>query len=297
MSYDLFFKGRDAAAAPRTAAEFTQYFSSRPRYRVDGTQAWYGNPDTGVSFSFQLVEADQPEDGAEDADMAEPDAWAHFELAYARPHFFALEAIEELTAFVAAFDLVVDDPQAEESGVGEFVAARFIANWTAGNQAAVSAIELPEGARFSTLPAATLEAVWRWNFRREAFQQELGAKIFVPRIVFFKRGERPQSGIVWTDAIPAVLPQTDFVVLWRERLAPRKFFMRATDFVVVDWSVIAPFVSSFPRTETPLPFYTLRYEKPPTALLDFVTGQPPSTVKPEALRHEHVLSDELAARA
>lgn len=47
MSYDLFFKGRDAAAAPRTAAEFTQYFSSRPRYRVDGTQAWYGNPEIG----------------------------------------------------------------------------------------------------------------------------------------------------------------------------------------------------------------------------------------------------------
>ena len=51
MSYDLHFANGDDGRA-MTEEGFATYFSSRPLYELNGSQAWYSNDDTGVYFSF-----------------------------------------------------------------------------------------------------------------------------------------------------------------------------------------------------------------------------------------------------
>jgi hypothetical protein len=51
MSYDLDFSVREGS--PEISdEEFAAYFKGRRHYRLNDTQAWYENEDTGVYFSF-----------------------------------------------------------------------------------------------------------------------------------------------------------------------------------------------------------------------------------------------------
>src|SRR4030095_11660757 len=88
-------------------------------------------------------------------------------------HTFGREAEPVVTDFVRNFDLLVDDPQSEGMGQGEYSPEGFLRGWNAGNAAGYRALfemqarEDPAGIEYDALPAADREAVWRWNYGKE----------------------------------------------------------------------------------------------------------------------------------
>lgn len=223
---------------------------------------------------------------------------AAFNLNYFRPPFFALEAFDEVAAFVAACDLVVDDPQLSGMGRGELDRDGFLAGWNAGNRFAHGAIVAQHEVKsFHGRPEATLLAIWEWNRARRALQERIGSGVFVPRIAFFEIGGALRSGAVWPDALPVLLPEVEVVVVGRQELAPRRFLSRHPDVVALEWESVAGALAGFARVEGAVAHRALTYRHPPGELVRFVRELAPGREKIRAVPLDEVLSAELLAAA
>lgn len=209
MSYDLFFLPKTENRS-LDLKSFTEYFCDRRNYSIQDNHTWYSNEDTGVYFCFDF----EAENHDCDSEADEPYI-ASFNLNYYRPHIFGLEAEPEISAFVKEFDLLIDDPQLEGMGRGEFTRQGFLHAWNHGNKFGYKAILSQKGqtAVNSCLKSKEIERYWNWNFRRKDLQQELGENIFVPKIMFSSMDDKISSYIVWTEFYPIALPKTDFVLL------------------------------------------------------------------------------------
>ncbi|MDD5260259.1 MAG: hypothetical protein PHD76_00260 [Methylacidiphilales bacterium] len=128
MSYDLYF------TSPKISREeFTSYFRSRSSYEVSDQQALYQNQDTGVYFSFDYTESEPVDEGAIKSSAA-------FNLNFYRPHFFALEAVDEVTAFVEHFKFLIHDPQNDGMENGPYSPEVFLKGWNHGNEFGYAAV-------------------------------------------------------------------------------------------------------------------------------------------------------------
>lgn len=286
MSYDLFLHSSPAQA---DSAWFAQYFSGRPHYEVSESQAFYENSDTGVYFTFELLEPTDDEGGL---------AGIAFNLNYFRPHTFALEALPELEAFAAEFRPAVEDPQVEGMEEGTFSAEGFLSGWSAGNRFAVRAIlSQQEDHEVFTKPADELERIWKWNYQRQHRQTQLEDSMFVPSISFLKVGAGVGSISVWPDAIPIALPQTDYVLIGRDELSSADLGPDDLDLTLVPWKEVDPLVSAAPSQSDPLRYYLLEYDFAPDAIVDFVTGLSRQTEPLKGVPADQVLDAELVAEA
>lgn len=316
MSYDLYFLRRQEFA-PVSASDIVGYFRGRPHYSVEETQCWYQNEDTGVCFSFDYHSGeDEPADSeAEDdvdagetieeiADGLEP-VELSFNINYFRPHYFGLEAEHELSALIERFSLLVDDPQNEGMGRGEYSREGFLRGWNAGNlfghraclksmQDAQRPIDSP---RLDALPAAKLEAMWSWNYQRAQLQRELGDDVFVPPIRLVRSDGLPKTFVVWGDAIPEALPQVDLYVLVRDELAPRRLFRKSQDACLVEADAVRPLMSRARRVEAAPPYHLFRYGQPPRVIIEFFQSRKPLAGKLDGLANDKVLTQETLDRA
>ena len=302
MSYDLRFLVRADRSPPGPDA-IREHFRSRRWYEDQGSQLWYANEDTGVYFSFDVGAAEErepdPDDPAESIDDGLVPADLSFNINYFRPHVFGLEAAEELAALAARFSLLVDDPQVGGMGRGAFTSEGFLAGWNAGNRAGHRALLASgheghaPGAHHS-LPAATLERIWRWNHDRERFQEALG-NVFVPRISFLQRDDRLQTFVVWGDAIPVALPDVDLLVLVRDELAPRRLFRRKRDLCLVATSDAEPVLRLGRRVDGPSA-HTL-FERVHLKAVDFFRSRAPFAAQLDGLAQDQVLTRELLEEA
>lgn len=273
MSYDLFLKSESATL---TEDHFESYFSARPHYTLNSSQAFYENEDTGVYFSFDYA----------------PDEMGvvAFNLNYYRPHFFGLEAAPEVGAFIAAFNLTIDDPQTDGMGEGPFSVDGFIRGWNAGNRFGYRAI-LSRDDRPATqvYPTSELERIWRWNLNRAALQNRMGEALFVPKFMFFKGGTQARSAVVWPDACPIFMPKADIVIVLRDELSS------STDreVTVVEWPEIQSVVKVFPVDEEHGHF-RLDYEATPASVVRFIRALPIVPQEPDSgLAYDSVLNAEL----
>lgn len=285
MSYDLHFRfrpdGRHVAGS-----EILAYFKARAGYECTETQAWYSNETTGVYFSFEVGERTLDEDLGDEAPLPDPDAApVSFNINYYRPHFFGLEAEPELSALVGHFDLLVSDPQVSGMGDGEYSPQGFVSGWNAGNtfgyRAAGASLEEEKP---HLLPTAVLERIWRWNYTREKRAAALGDDPYVPRIFHFQADGRLQSGIVWGDAMPILIPQVDLILAPREKLAPRRLFRAQKDKVLCTWGEIAPLLSTFPQVDDYLPAWRLFYREIPRAIEAFFRSLKPLPDAPAGMK-------------
>lgn len=280
MSYDLYFIPRTGSQPP-TGDDFVAYFQSRPLYASRDGQAWYSNEDTGVYFSFELAEAD-PET---------PAAWASFNLNFNRPHFFALEALPEVEAFVHAFGSMVDDPQIDGMGEGEFDSEKFLVGWSRGN--AVACKTLGSGVTPHTRPTVELEAMWRWNLGRAAVQAAAGESIFVASFMFIEADRGVKSAVVWSDEIPVLLPRADSVVLYRDVYAPRRLFRRRPEVLVLAWSALEPLLRAYPLRSGVMEYHELAYDAPPPDIRALFSDTATRPQRPKVVAAEAVLNAEL----
>ena len=286
MSYDLFF------TEPKiTLQQFEDYFADRDNYKVEKTQAWYANEDTGVYFSFDYE--DEP-----DEDPEAPSFIVSFNLNYYRPHVFALEAEPEIQAFVNQFGFKIHDPQAEGMGDGPYSTEGFIRGWNQGNEFGYSSImtqAVPDA--IHTRPKEELEAIWTWNFARKNIQNTFGENVFVPKIMYMKINDKIQSFAIWPDAIPTLIPQVDVLVIPRQELAPRRLFRKKGDMCIVPSDIALPILKSFKSDEYPMPAYLLSYASPPTDVSAFVKSLKPYVKKIEGVAMDQVLNRELIEKA
>lgn len=317
MSYDLFFlvpKSRE----PISAEAFEDYFANRKGFEVKNDQAWYRNENTGVYFVFDYGEpelddeiSDEFDDGFDDdAEHVEDDlhsANVMFNLNYFRPHIFGLEAEPEVSQFVAHFDLQVDDPQTSGMGRGDYSPNGFLEGWNAGNAFGFTAIIAnmqKEGmqplAELHTLPTDEIERHWRWNYYSDQLQDSLGEEVFVPHVVFVLSDGKLQSAVVWGDAIPITLPNTDLILMVRDELAPKRGFFRrkAQDFCIAQTASALKQLKDFEyRTDHDEPYHLLRYDNPPADVLQFFENAEADTSEKQVVAIDQILNREAIEQA
>jgi hypothetical protein len=293
MSYDLFFKPRHGSF---TADDFTRYFCDRPNYKCEGSQAWYGNEDTGVYFVFELQTELEP-DLEHDDEVLE-----HFPVAlninYLRPSYFIFEAEPEVTAFVAHFDLLISDPQMEGMGEGEYNAEKLLSGWKCGNEFGYTAILKDESSRsgISHLPTEQLHKAWRWNYARSQLQERIGESKFVPRIMFMNLGGSTVTAAVWPDGIPVVVTPVDYLCVPRKELAPTKFFRKKEDTTFVTWDAALPMLVKH-GIKNEDGSISLNYMTPPTDVVKFVKALPTEGRAVTSLAADRVLDREIYERS
>ena len=202
MSYDLYFQSSKALSLD----EVRSYFAGQPLFTVSAKRAHSENEATGVYFGFDFTDA--PSEGR---------LPVAFHMNYYRPHVFGLEAEPVLTAFVEHFQLTVDDRQSR--GKAAYSPAEFLDAWNYGNRCGYHAILRSEPAGPPTLPAAKIEAIWRWNRMKDRAVEHLVDRAgevppcFVPTVMLFKTAAPVvQTVIVWDGAMPIAIPEVDLVV-------------------------------------------------------------------------------------
>lgn len=292
MSYDLYFKPRNGSFSEE---HFHAYFRDRPNYKCEGSQAWYGNEDTGVYFVFELQTEQSPEE-----DDDEP--IEHFPVAlninYLRPSYFIFEAEPEVTAFVKHFDLLVSDPQMEGMGDGEYNAEKLLSGWNCGNEFGYTSILRDENNRssISHLPTEQLHNAWRWNWSRSQVQARVGESKFVPRIMFMNLGGSTVTAAVWPDGIPVVVTHVDYLCVPRKELAPTKFFRKKEDTTFVAWGKALPVLLEH-GTQNGDGSISLTYMTPPSDVVKFVRSLPTENRPVAGLSADRVLDREIYKRS
>lgn len=279
MSYDLDLYFKPAVSRSR----ILQYFTARKRYTVEEDNAVYQNPDTGVYFFMRFC-------CARSILLQKNVVAAEFEINYHPPSFLGTEAEIELSAFVAAFQPRIQDPQMRGMGEGPYSGEGFLNGWNFGNVfgARVGRSDNPDR-NITSMPADRLRAAWAWNYRL-AEHQRRNPDCFVPTIRFF-RIDRPANTVVaWGDGMPVLLPKVDHVLVGRSTSGEPRFGL-------VPWSEVAEIIdrAGFDTTNDPL---KLAYSTTPPLIANWVAHMPTVDVGAlERLRADQILDDELVAAA
>ncbi|MBW2257802.1 MAG: hypothetical protein JRI25_24815, partial [Deltaproteobacteria bacterium] len=137
---------------------------------------------------------------------------------------FALEAVEDVAAFVDAFGLEVEDPQVEGMGEGPFTVEGFLSGWRAGNRFAHQAIT-SQHTDYTILhkPAAINRAVAAWNRVREYYMDWMGTVEmrggFAPTVIYVKPEDAPDevlTAAIWSEGMACALPEVDLIIAINE---------------------------------------------------------------------------------
>lgn len=283
MSYDLYFIDPEISLQ-----EFQSYFESRSNYNVENTQAWYANEDTGVYFCFDYSGESEEAPEGHNGNVS-------FNLNFYRPHFFALEAEPEVRDFVNHFGLMIHDPQMHGMGEGKYDTEGFLRGWNHGNEFGYNAVlnsEAPPEIIHSR-SGDELESIWQWNFNRKRIQNTFGEAVFVPRIMFIRIDGSVLTAAVWPDAIPALIPQVDALVIPRYELAPRRLFRKKEDMCIVAIKKAFPLLEPFRAEGYAMPAFTLSYTAAPVDLSSFVKSLKPNAGQAEGVANDQVLNREL----
>jgi hypothetical protein len=224
MSYDIYFCRNEP-----TELHFDEVVSwSRryPQFREEGeSQLIYENPDTGVYF---LLEWSAPTEGQESSiPSGVYDTGLSLNLNYARPTFFALEAMPIVEALAAHFRVTMFDPQREPS-VGIFSSEQLVESWSKSNQGAVESLAKGNDTFFRLSPDTSTRFWTYMNGDYPRLKQELeGPDVFVPKLflISHKDSKKTETAIAWTLGIHLVVPRTDWIVV----VFPKSFWRRETE--------------------------------------------------------------------
>jgi hypothetical protein len=300
MSYDLWLKPRSGVVKLEA---FMTYFNGRQHYKANNSEVFYENDYTGVYFSFSY---NQGEDSNDDEDDPFDEYPVHFNINYFRPDYFILEAEIEVTRLVRHFDLLVNDPQTEGMGEGEYSPQGLFSGWRAGNKFAGTAILQHASTEFHPLhmPATRLRGVWQWNYRHKELEERLGPTYFIPRLMFIDNGGKAATMFVWPDGLPIAAPPADYVCLGREQLAPTRLFKkRQKEIFFVPWSETEGLFRKH-GTENSDGSITLNYgptafESPfglPEDVVQFFRSVSANRIEPAGVTPDKVVDSELVAK-
>lgn len=287
MSYDLSFLTREGKTLP-SMDDMRKYFERRRHYKLSNSQAFYENEDTGVYFSFDFEESD-PADGK---DCIAP---ISFNLNFYRPHIFGLEAEPEVSKFVDEFGMLVQDPQIDGMGGGEYSPEGFLRGWNYGNRFGYQALldSDPPPEHLDVLPTDLIEKYWRWNFGRSDLQERMGDGIFVPMIMFLRHECRIASFVVWSDAMPFVLPEVDSISLYRYELAQRRWFKKKPTIALIPFSRFGSLQLGAEKFSGPMDYWVINHYPPPPELAQLFREEKEIPEKLDGVAVDKILNEEL----
>jgi hypothetical protein len=287
VSYDLYF------TSPKiTLEQFESYFSDNPIYKVENSQAWYENEDTGVYFLFEHNdELSSDEDDIEHSVV--------FNMNYYRPHYFALEAEPEVRRFIESFSCSIHDYQNSGMGNGPYSKEGFLKGWNYGNDYGYSAIlgrdDAPDVV-FSK-SSAELEQIWKWNYSRQKKEEEIQEDIFIPRIMFMLVNGKLGSVCIWPDGISTVIPSVDFLYVPRKVLAPKKWFEKQKDdFCILSQKDFSEFLKAYTTDQYELPAFKLPSPNTPKVIKDYVKNLKAYDGEIKGVGYDSVLNSEMVKK-
>jgi hypothetical protein len=231
MSYDLFFykqKGREILAD-----KISQYLSDHLVLPNESDTQWlFENKDTEVYFSFDHNETNEDIQIEEETELIDgfDDTNFSFNLNFMRPSFFGHEAFRFVEQFCKDLNLFVLNPQSNSEIPYKPNEHEQFDLWNKTNLWASKD-------HFNEMQNCYLSEdecyrVWEYNLDRHKLQEKLGNDYFVPKIFFFKikQNSEPFTLTIWTEHIPIVLPNTDYILLTRQY---KKFFRTVKDTVLI----------------------------------------------------------------
>lgn len=287
MSYDLYF------TSPKiTLEQFEDYFSDSQRYKVENSQAWYTNEDTGVYFVFE--HNDEPPSDEDDIEHS-----VLFNMNYYRPHYFALEAEPEVSRFIESFNCSIHDYQNSGMENGPYSREGFLRGWNYGNDFGYSAILGSDNAPdvvFSK-PSAELEQIWKWNYSKHKMEEDIQEDIFIPRIMFMLVNGELGSVCVWPDGISTLIPAVDFLYVPRKELAPKKWLRKQKDdFCIVRKKEFSEFLKVYANDLHELPTFKLPSPDTPKEIKDYVKSLNAYDGEIKGVGYDSVLNSEMVSK-
>lgn len=260
MSYDLYF------TSPKiTREEFTTYFKANSLYQLSDQQAEYKNENTGVYFSF--VYNSEPI-----KDELETEYWISININYNRPHYFALEAEQEVRRFIDQFECSIFDIQNDGMFKGPYSRDGFLKGWNSGNSFWFSVLKSQADATTIVHSRSTeeLEKIWNWNISIQKRRDASAEDIFIPRIFFMLINGSLGSVCVWPDAISTLIPNVDYLFIPRKEMAPKKFFKKQDDHCIVERKDFPGFFQSFSTKAFEFEAFKLPAPETPSLVKEFV---------------------------
>jgi hypothetical protein len=291
LSYDLnFCKGKNSTYNWGDLSDWCLRCS--PNFRKSAAaQVWYENEATGVYFSFEQQDADWVKEQAELSDLSALTDLT-FNINFLRPTFFGREAMPFVTAAAKQFGLLISNPQADEIPV-EADANALILNYVDHNARAAAAYLAQEDSSLTVMDSKRSAVFFRHNSQYSRLIKRYKNDYFVPRM-FLCRKKSTNEILTFTTvsaAVFAILPETDMVVLTRERKRLFKkemelMFMRYDEFralmgqIVSDTNHPGMYVISEEQVDAAEKVINnLRFEKnedfegiSPDRVIDFVPG-------------------------
>lgn len=213
MSFDLYLYSPDPPFPPADAVESHLLESSEvsPLFRGEGGEfdLVYENQTTGVYADFSYSRGDSV-DGPDRPHVA-------VRINLVRPAFFAHELMPLVTRLSDQFDLAVFDPQTGAEEVER--TDELIVSWKRSNAKAVRDLRArSEAFEGRYMPEQKAMAWWRYMYRKEALQEQVGEDVFAPSLLNLETPEDALvTGMVWSDGIPQLFPPCDLVALQGER--------------------------------------------------------------------------------
>jgi len=281
MSYDLYFTSPSISAD-----EFNNYFSQNPLYELNNGQAFYQNEATGVYFFFNH------ESGNEDD--FEFNVEVSFNINFYRPHFFGLEAANEVERFISYFNCEIEDPQNEGMGNNLFTKEGFLKGWNAGNLFAVKAFRKQSKLPINLMSSEILEKIWQWNYSITEKNRIYGEGLFIPKIIFMEVDGVFGSCAVWPDAIPTFVPNVDYLYVPRRENAPKKLLQKRTeDNCIISNTDFPKFFSDYVVEDTGIKAFKLPNPVTPNFIKRYVSELTAFDGQIEGVASDTVINQEL----
>jgi hypothetical protein len=283
MSYDLYldFKSRVRME------DIFEFFLARANYKANGSQIIYENGLTGVYFMLNFSEEKK-------GFLRKNDIKAHININYCRPSFFGLEAEIEIADLLKRFPCQIHDPQMNGMGDGPYSREGFLRGWNAGNEFGIEAVLSQSSDPILHLPSSQLHKTWHWNYSRPLRQARCGNRQFVPQVLYMLISGRVRTVAVWGDALPAILPEVDFILLARQENGNSVFGY-------MPWDEVTDLLNANGyHCETD--GFNLDYTAPPARVGDFIRDFTPADrseltrLSPDRILDEELVQQQLAAR-
>lgn len=213
MAYVVYLKPKDGDLSLES---FRKLFEDRKDFRIEGDKALYENHNTGVGFYFEYIHTSNEGD-----DNVRPEGAYRIMLSveYCQPTFFFVEAIYRIEELVDEDGLVVYDPQiGGEEGAEPFDHDVMFESWGDCNLEAVGDYMMSLGPAMDdvfVMPYKTVKSLWEWNCYIFKAREEIADHIHIPSVMAVDYGGDDNTGVVWQQGAPIVIPEVDVVVIAR----------------------------------------------------------------------------------
>jgi len=124
-----------------------------------------------------------------------------------------------------------------------------------------------------------------------------GSTFFVPRLFLIVAAEKAATMVVWPDAISALIPEADYLMVLRDELAPKAFLGgKKKDQILVPFDRLRPVLEPYRTADFSLPAYKLPVQRVPEAVRAGIRDLKATGITAENLPVDRALNAEIVAK-